>query len=102
MLSLTHSYPSYSIDRRAEADGLGSAWVGATPARRRRHSLDERLVAASVARRIEAWLLLFRAKYQERASRSKRVTMSASPGSSRLSSLASSARSVFAPDTFSP
>jgi hypothetical protein len=38
----------------------------------------------------------------ERASRSKRVTMSASSGSSRLSSLASSARSVFAPDTFSP
>jgi DNA invertase Pin-like site-specific DNA recombinase len=38
----------------------------------------------------------------ERASRSKRVTMSASPGSSRLSSLASSERSVFAPDTFSP
>src|SRR5262249_370357 len=35
------------------------------------------------------------------ARRSKRVTITTSPGSSRLISLASSARSVFAPETFS-
>ena len=35
------------------------------------------------------------------ASRSRRVTTSTSPVSSRLSSLASSGRSVFAPETFS-
>jgi hypothetical protein len=29
--------------RRAEADGLGSAWVGATAARRRRQSLSNSL-----------------------------------------------------------
>src|SRR5262249_14976596 len=37
----------------------------------------------------------------ERASLSSLVTSNTSPGSSRLISLASSARSVFAPDTFS-
>jgi len=37
----------------------------------------------------------------DRAKRSRRVTISTSPGSSRLISLASSARSVFAPETFS-